>query len=229
LVLVTIGLGAAFTASDGSSYRPSQAGEWDPTNESLVGMLFGQLAAVVFGVLAVTGEYASGTIRSSVAALPSRTPLVVAKTIVVGGVMLVLGELIAFVTFGIGQAILSANAPIASLGDPGVFRAVAMAGAYLALISIISIGLGFALRHTAGAITLMVGVLLVGPAVLGALPVGVQESIGRFMPEQMAANSMAAVVPQAHALGSWVSLLLLTTYAILALAVGARLLRRRDV
>jgi ABC-2 type transport system permease protein len=232
LMLVTIGLGAIIAAADGAHFHHLSAmdkADWDPTNESLVGMVFGQLAAVVIGVLAITGEYSSGTIRSSVAAVPTRTALVVAKSAVVGAIVLVVGEVVAFVSFWLGQAILSANAPTASITDPGVFRAVALAGAYLALVALISLGLGFVLRHTAGAIAVMVGLLLVLPAVIGSLPSGVKHTNGRIIPEEIAPNSMAAVVPQSHALSPLVGTLVLGAYAVAALVGGARRLRGNDV
>jgi ABC-2 type transport system permease protein len=232
MLVATIGIGAAITAADGSHFHslsPGDRATWDPTDESMVGMVFGQLAVVVLAVLAVTGEYSSGTIRSSIAAVPRRTPVLFAKCAVVGGAVLALGEAVAFVSFWLGQAVLSANAPTAAIGDPHVLRAITLAGAYLALIALISIGLGFILRNTAGAIAVMVGLLLVLPAVFQALPMSVQNSVGQFMPEQIAANSMAAVVHQPHALGPVVGTLVLASYAAVALAFGARSLRRRDV
>jgi ABC-2 type transport system permease protein len=232
LVLFTIGIGAIGAAADGSSYHTQSAVDrltWDPTNEVLVGMVFGQLAAVVLGVLTITGEYSSGTIRSSVAAVPTRVPLVVAKALTVGGVVLVVGEIVAFISFFLGQAILSVHAPTASLGDPGVARAVLLAGLYLPLITLMSLGLGFVLRHTAGAISIMVALLLVIPSLVGLLPEGAQNALGQIMPEQIAASSMAAVVREPHSLSPLAGTLVLLAYALVALVAGAAVLRRRDV
>ena len=69
-----------------------------------------------------------------------------------------------------GQAIFSGRVPPASLGQPGVFRAVLLAGVYLAMICLISMGLGTIMRHTAGAITAVVALLLVVPGIISALP-----------------------------------------------------------
>jgi ABC-2 type transport system permease protein len=232
LVLFTIGIGAIGAAADGSSFHTMSAADkltWDPTNDVLVGMVFGQLAAVVIGVLTVTGEYSSGTIRSSAAAVPTRVPLVLAKSVVVGGIVLVIGEIVAFISFFLGQAILSGHAPTASLGDPGVARAVLLAGLYLPLITLMSLGLGFALRHTAGAISIMVALLLVVPSLVGLLPEGAQNALGQTMPEQIAASSMAAVVAAPHTLSPLVGTLTLVVYALIALALGTVVLRRRDV
>jgi ABC-2 type transport system permease protein len=232
LVVVTIGIGAIGAAADGSGYHAMSVGDranWDPTNESLVGMVFGQLAAVVLGVLTVTGEYASGTIRSSVAAVPTRTPLLVAKAFVLGALGLIVGEIVAFISFFLGQAILSVHAPTASLADPGVARAVLLAGLYLPLITLMSLGLGFVLRHTAAAISIMVALLLVIPGLVELLPDGAQNALGKVMPEQIAANSMASVVRPVDSLSPSVGTLLLIAYALVALVAGAVVLRRRDV
>src|SRR5580704_12053895 len=127
MVLASIGLAVLIAASDAHGYSSLTAAEkasWDPTNESLAGTIFGQLAIAVFGVLAITGEYASGTIRSSIAAVPRRTPLLAAKAAVYGGVAFVLGELVSFASYFLGQALFSGKAPVSHLGDPGVFRAI---------------------------------------------------------------------------------------------------------
>jgi ABC-type transport system involved in multi-copper enzyme maturation permease subunit len=232
MVVVTVGLGALINAEVAAHWAHASASDkatWDPTNQSLVGAAFGQLAVAVFGVLAITAEYASGTIRSSVAAAPRRTPMLVAKAVVYGGVALVVGEVISFASYFIGQALLSGHTPISHIGDPGVIRAVALTGAYFALVSLMALGIGFALRHTAGAIASLVGILMVLPSVLAALPTGAQNAVEKFMPEQIAASSTGAVVPEAHYFGPWTGFAVLCLYATLALAIGAWTFARRDV
>jgi ABC-2 type transport system permease protein len=105
MVVATIGLsatGCAVVAAHWSGMSMADKATWDPTNQSLAGTIFGQLAIGVFGVLAITAEYATGTIRSSVAAVPRRTPLLLAKAVVYGGFALVAGEVISFMSFFIG-------------------------------------------------------------------------------------------------------------------------------
>ncbi|HVT63759.1 MAG TPA: ABC transporter permease subunit, partial [Mycobacteriales bacterium] len=190
---------------------------------------FGELAVAVLGVLAITAEYSSGTIRSSVAAAPRRTPLLVAKALVFGGVSLAVGEVISFVSYFMGQALFAGHAPISHLTDPGVVRAVTMTGGYLALVCLMALGVGFVLRHTAGAIASLVGVLLVLPGVFAALPAGAQNALERFMPEQIAASSTGAVVAEPHFFGPWVGLGLLLLYAAGAMVAGMWRFTRRDV
>jgi hypothetical protein len=202
---------------------------WDPTNSSLAGTAFGELAVAVFGVLAITAEYSSGTIRSSVAAAPRRTPLLLAKALVYGGVALVIGEVISFASYFVGQALYSGHTPVSHLGDAGVIRAVTMTGGYLALVCLMALGIGFALRHTAGAIASLVAILLVLPGVFSALPSSLQNSVEKFMPEQIAASSTGAVLPEAHYFGPWTGMALLVLYAAVAMSVGTWTFMRRDV
>jgi ABC-type transport system involved in multi-copper enzyme maturation permease subunit len=232
LVLTTVGLGALISAETAAHWSHSSLIDkrtWDPTNSSLAGTAFGELAVAVLGVLAITAEYSSGTIRSSVAAAPRRTPLLVAKALVFGGVSLAIGELISFVSYFIGQSLFSGHAPISHIGDPGVIRAVAMTGGYLALVCLMALGIGTALRHTAGAIAALVGVLIVLPSVFAALPTGLQNAVERFMPEQIAASSTGAVLPEAHYFGPWTGLGILVLYAAVAMGAGMWRFTRRDV
>lgn len=232
MVVVAIGIGALFcaeTASHWSSMSPQDKATWDPTNNSLAGAAFGQLAVAVLGVLAITGEFASGTIRSSIAGVPRRVPLIAAKASVYGGVVLVLGEAISFASYFIGQALFAGKAPISHIGDPGVIRAIVMTGGYLAIVCLIALGVGAALRHTAGAIAAMVAVLIVLPSILAALPTSVQNNLERFTPEQIAASSSGAVLPEAHYFGPWTGMTLLCLYAAMALGMGCWSLVRRDV
>lgn len=232
LVVATVGIGAIFdavTAAHWSSFSAKDKLQWDPANNSLAGAAFGQLAAAVFGVLAITAEYSSGTIRSSVAAVPRRTPLVVAKALVYGGAALAIGQVISFASYFIGQALYSGHMPISHIGDPGVVRAIMLTGCYYSLVCLIAMGLGFALRHTAGAITSMVALLMVLPGIFAAMPSGVQNAVERFMPEQIAASSTGAVVPEAHYFGPWSGFALLCLYAAVAMGIGLWAFMRRDV
>lgn len=232
LVLVSIGLGILMSAEAATNWTHLSAADkasWDPTNNSLAGTVFGQLAIAVFGVLAITGEYSSGTIRSSVAAAPRRTPMLAAKATVYGGVALVVGEVVSFASYFIGQAIFSGRAPYSHIGDPGVIRAVAMTGCYVAVVCLIALGIGIALKHTAGAITTIVVILLALPAIIIALPHSLEHAVGRFLPEQIAASSTGAVLAQPHNFSPWVGFGLLVLYAVGALGLAFWLFARRDV
>jgi ABC-type transport system involved in multi-copper enzyme maturation permease subunit len=197
---------------------------FDPTNQSLAGLALGSLVIGVLGVLAVTGEYASGTIRSTLAATPRRPLLIGAKVLVVGVVALVVSEFLSFACFFTGQAILSGSAPSASIGQPGVLRAVSFTGGYLALLALFGLGLGLIIRHTSGAIATYVGCTLLLPVLLQPL----SESWSRFAPESILANSVAAVVPQPGQLSATTGLVVMGLYCVAVLTLGRALLVRRD-
>ena len=217
-------VGLAILVMRGQHTSPS----FDPTNDSFAGLAIGQLALGVLGVLAVTSEFSSGMIRATFAAAPRRPLVLAAKAAIVALVALVAGEILAFVAFGLGQAVLQSQFPHAALGQPGVLRAVLMAGAYPALIALIGLGLGAIIRHTAGAISAVVGVLFVLPLILLPLGTSIQNSVGQFMPMLIAENSMTAVKPVAHSLSPGVGFALLCGYAAAALTAGGWALARRD-
>ena len=211
---------ATMSAADRASF--------DPTNNSFAGLAIGQLAFGVLGALAITTEFSSGMIRATVAAVPRRPLLLAAKAAVVGAVALVAGEILAFTAFAVGEAVLRSPAPHAALGQPGVLRAVLLAGAYPALIALIALGLGAVIRHTAGAISAVVGILFVLPLILLPLGYSIQNSVGQFMPMLIAENSLTAVKPQSHTLSPGLGLGMLCLYAVIALAAGGWALARRD-
>ena len=197
---------------------------FDPTNQSMAGLALASLALGVLGVLVISGEYGTGTIRSSLAAVPRRGVLLTAKIAVVGLCTLVIGEVLSFVAFFEGQAVLSGGAPTASLGQPGVLRVVALSGAFLALFALLGLGLGAVIRHTAGAIAVFAGFTMLAPVLLHSM----SENIARYAPELIFANSVAAVVPQSGSFSATIGVVLMVAYCAAALALGAIVLNRRD-
>jgi ABC-2 type transport system permease protein len=197
---------------------------FDPTNRSLTGIALASLLVGVIGALAITGEYGTGTIRSSLSATPRRSLLLGAKVAVVGAISLVVGEVMTFTCFFTGQGILSGRAPSATIGQPGVLRAVVLTGAYLALLALFGLGLGLIIRHTSGAIATFVGCTLLLPILLQSVP----GNPSRFAPESILANSVAAVVPQQGQLSAMTGFLMMALYTAVILGVGRAVLVRRD-
>jgi ABC-2 type transport system permease protein len=197
---------------------------FDPTNQSLTGIALASLLVGVIGALAITGEYGTGTIRSSLSATPRRSLLLGAKVAVVGAISLVVGEVLTFTCFFTGQSILSGRAPSATIGQPGVLRAVVLTGAYLALLALFGLGLGLIIRHTSGALATFVGCTFLLPILLQSLP----GNPSRFAPESILANSVAAVVPQSGQLSATTGFLMMALYTVVILGVGRAVLVRRD-
>jgi ABC-2 type transport system permease protein len=201
----------------------------DLTNNVLAGISVGLLLTGVLGVLTVTGEYTSGTIRSTLAAIPNRPLVLAAKAAVFGAVALAAGEAAAFIAFFAGRAALPATLPAPAPSQPGVLRAVVLGGAGYCLIGLLGLGLGAVVRHTPAAIALLVGgVYLVAQLVAGLTPV-----IMPYLPVAIVANSLSVVraeiaIGDVRFLSPWAGLGVLAAYAALALAAGAWLLAERD-
>jgi ABC-2 type transport system permease protein len=227
LLVTTVGtVLVTFLATHGALHHSRQWYQgFDPTNQSLAGLAIGSLAIGVLGVLVITGEYGTGTIRASLAAMPRRGVLMTAKIAVVGLFTLLLGEVLSFVSFFEGQAVLSGGAPTASLGQSGVLRAVVLSGAFLALFALLGLGIGLVVRHTAGAIAVFAGVTFLVPILLESI----SRSVARYAPELIFANSIATRVPQQNnALSVTIGTVCMLGYCVAALGAGAILLQRRD-
>jgi ABC-2 type transport system permease protein len=196
----------------------------DITNNVLAGVALGLLTIGVLGVLVMTSEYSSGTIRATLAAAPNRPQLLAAKTAVFTVAALAAGEVAAFISFLAGRAMLRHGIPAPSLGDPGVLRAVILAGAGYCLVGLIGLGIGTIIRHSPAAIAVLVGGVYVAAQLLGA----VAHPVIPYLPISIVGDSLAAVKPQAHALPAWGGLGMLALYAAVALLIGGFLLARRD-
>jgi hypothetical protein len=234
-VVITIGIGILATATEASRWAhaaPIDRLTFDPTRLSLTGLLFGQLALGILGVLVLSAEYGTGTIRASLAAVPNRPLFLAAKTAVFAAVALLVGEVVSFAAFGIGQAILTGSAPHATLGQAGVLRAVAGGGLFIAVLGLLALGLASIIQHTAGAISAFVGVLLILPLITESLPSSIRNVIGKYEPLTIG-NTMTSVHPNLQqgftpSFSAWVGLAVLIGYAAVALGVGAWLTVRRD-
>ena len=229
-VVLGIGLGAVISAATAHSYAKfsvSQKLSWDPTGVSGAGMAIAQLAIAVLGVLCISSEYSSGMIRTSLIAVPKRGRVLAAKSLVFAGVTFVVGEVTTFVAFFVGQALISGHAPYAALGDPGVARAVAGGGLYLAALAVLSVAAGALLRHPAAAIAAMMAVVLVLPLIAEALPDSWRNPVTEFWPTQ-AGNQITSVYHSAHTLQPWPGFGVMCLFVAIVYAIAWTLLDRRD-
>jgi len=234
LTVVTGLLATALVTHAQLHHRPGSYAGFDPTQESLTGLLIAGLTGGVFGALLITAEYSSGTIRATMAATPRRLLLLVTKIGVAATGVVVFCELLSFACFFLGQAILTgAGPPSATLGTPGALRAVVLAGVFIALLALMSFGFGVILRSTAGAIGAFAGVVFVLPIVM----YGISQPDLRYVPTNMLELSIMATVNRAGAaaglggalpLSPAAALVLMAAYAAASLATGAVLFVRRD-
>ncbi|MEV0425478.1 ABC transporter permease [Micromonospora sp. NPDC050495] len=197
-------------------------------NNSLSGAILAQLLLGALGVLMVTGEYGTGQIRSTFAAVPRRRTVLAAKAAVCGGAALAVGVVGSLAGYLGGQLAIRGTAiPAASLGDLAVLRAVLLTGGYLAATALIGVGIGAVVRHSGAAIGTLFGLMFVPMVVVGLFG----ESgivVGRFVPLLMLLNSVAVTSPIPGLFAGWLSVLLMCGYAAVAILCGGILLRFRD-
>jgi ABC-type transport system involved in multi-copper enzyme maturation permease subunit len=230
VVVGMVGLGALFSAAYVSRVGHLSLADrfsFDATAHSLRGFFFAQLAVAVLGVLIMTSEYATGSIRATLAAVPQRRTVLAAKALVYTAVMFVVGEVASFAAFFVGQAILAQKHLQAHIGDPGVLRSVIGTGLYLTVVGLLALGLGALLRRTAGAVAAAVGLLLILPGLAAALPQSWQTHIDPYLPSNAGAAIMGGTIGS-NSLSPWVGFGVFCAYAAAALVAGAWMLHRRD-
>lgn len=208
---------------NGSHWAHFDHHDFDPTNQSLAGLEFAILVVAILGILVMTGEYSSGSIRTTLAAVPRRPRLLVAKAATFALVTLAAGELVTWVSFFVGRA-ASGPATHAALGQPGVLRAILLSGAYLPLVGLFGLGIGTLFRHAAAAIGVFVAILFVIPAIIQHLVTGALW----YFPEQMLAASIASTVDTTSTVPPLEGFGLMALYAAVALVAGGVALVRRD-
>jgi ABC-type transport system involved in multi-copper enzyme maturation permease subunit len=230
LAVATVGLGAIITAVSNNRWRTFTLVErlsFDPTSRSLRGVFLAQLAIGVLGILVITSEYGTGMIRATLTAVPRRPLVLAAKTAVFGAVALVVSEVVTFAAFFVGQSLLKSPVPHATLGQPGVARAVVGSGIYLAVLGLFALGIGSLIRHTAGAISIFVGALLILPLILNAFPASVQQTLSKFLPLTVL-QAMISTQPRPDTFAPWTGLGLMAIYAAVVLVAAGVLFVRRD-
>ena len=215
--------------NSGRAGRGSDSGiAADPVNFILgTGLGLGQLAICVLGVLVITSEYSSGTIRASLLATPRRYPLLIAKGLVFGALVFVVGEAVAFGAFFLGAAIVHSHFPVA-LSQPGVTRAVIGSGLYLTVLGLFALAIGSLIRHTAGAVTTVIGLVLVIFNLTGLLPYSWGAHIHAYMPTVAGLLITQDKAQAGQLLSPWQGFGVFCAWTALLLIAGGYLLQRRD-
>jgi ABC-2 type transport system permease protein len=225
-----VGLGllfCAFVVVRWGSMSAVDRATLNPVGLSLRGVYLAQLAIGVLGVLLITGEYSTGMIRATMAAVPRRLPVLWAKLAVFAVIATVVSMAGAFAAFLGGQAILSSKHAGAALSDPGVLRAVIGAGLYLAVVGLLGMALGFVIRNTAGAITTLFAILLVLPVLGEVLPADWARHVVPYLPGN-AGQAIMALHSNPNTLAPWTGFILFVGYTAVAVVAAAVVLRRRD-
>jgi len=253
LVVACIGIGALFSWGqtqrlqsfrsgarlDGQKIGPGAAAHIaaqihsSAASISLFGLLIGQLIIIVLGALAITSEYSTGMIRTSLSVMPRRGTLFAAKGLVFGLVALVTGIVTSFLAFFAGQAILSSQHVSTTLGNPGVLRTVIGGGLFLAVCGLLSFGIGAMLRHTAGVIAAGIGlmfVLWILSQFLPSPPSGWfgQADIDKWIPFNAGSSIWENQANGLHPFSPWIGFAVFCAYAVAAIVGGLVIFLRRD-
>jgi len=203
----------------------------DPVAYGLSGFFQAQLGAAVLGALAITSEYATGLIRTTLTATPQRLAVLGAKAIVVASTMAVVGVAAAFLAFFVAAQIYDGRGVAISLGDPGALRSVVGAGLYLAVLAVLALALGVLLRSSVGTVAVVVGLTLVLPGIATALPTDWQDVVLPYLPAEagQALIGETRFAPAGdHLLGPWAGFAVFCAYTVVALAAALVTLSRRD-
>lgn len=187
----------------------------------------GQLVVAVLGVMVISSEYTTGMIRSTLQAQPRRITVLAAKVAVFAVLMLVVGELLSFAAFTVGRLLISGHIQV-NLADSGVTRAVVGAGLYIAVLGLFSLAFGAILRHTAGAITAVLGLILIVSNLTGLLPDSWGHHINAWMPTNAGQLIMQAQQAPDDLLSPWQGLGVFAGWTVLLLVVAAVLFHTRD-
>lgn len=218
---------SAVAANRWAQMRPQAKAHFDPAGVSIRGYFLAQLILGVLGVLMVSGEYGTGMVRATFSAVPTRLPVLWAKLGVYALVTFVVGEVGSFAAFLGGQAFLSSQHIETTLSAPGVFRAVSGVGLYLTGVGLLGVALGWLIRHTAGAIATLFGLLLVLPGLAEALPDSWAPHVLPYLPSN-AGQALINLQPDDLMLAPWTGFAWFCGYVVVAVAAAAVLLKRRD-
>ncbi|MEU5121436.1 ABC transporter permease [Streptomyces asoensis] len=237
LLLIGLVLTAAVGGGSVKAVKCPDAGcGQDAVKLALTGVTVGQAVIAVFAVLAVSGEYATGMIRTTLIAVPNRTTVLTAKATILTAVVLASGTAAVLASLLAGRHILPGNgsteahgyAPLSPADDP-TLRAAVGSVLYLVLIALLGLGVATGVRDAASAVGIVLGLLYLFPVV--ARVVGDPEW-QRHLQQISPMTAGPAIQGTAHLhglpIGAWAGLGVVAAWAAAALLVGGLVLHRRD-
>ncbi|MET7301703.1 ABC transporter permease [Embleya sp. NPDC005575] len=223
-VALTVGVGILVDAFVAEGQRREDGAEYDPFTLVHYGINVGQIALVAFAVLAVAGEYGSGTIQASLAAVPDRRVFAAAKLTVITAVALVTG-IVSSLACTLSARVFMPDGDI-SLTTTETWRTAFGQAAYLLLLAVICAGVTFVLRTPMASMGLLIPLILLGTTALTAIP-GVRK-VARFLPDRAGQRIMRLHDFNANELDPWAGLAVMVVWAIAAAATALMVVRRRD-
>jgi ABC-2 type transport system permease protein len=198
---VVIGIGLLVTwAMDAQSGRIT-----DPLlSGGLFGLMLGQIAVLTLGVLVVTSEYSTGMIRTTFTACPQRLRVLAAKAIVFFGLSFAVTTVACTLVALINYAVLKGKVAPEEYGLGGAggghlptggawLGATVGAAAFVAVLGVLALAVGTLLRHTAGGVVTMIGVVLLPPLVALFMAGDSLASTRRFLIKYSVINGLASL------------------------------------
>jgi ABC-2 type transport system permease protein len=231
LILVSLGLAALMAAtlhSMDTGPLPQDAHVSMLMQVSSFPVALGQLIVAVLGVLVISGEYSTGMIRSTFSAVPRRLPVLWAKTAVLFVSTFVVGLAATVGAYLVGSAILAGKGVAAPITDPDLVRAIVGGALYLALVAVFSLGVGTAIRSSAGGIAVVVGILLILPTVLQLVPADWAQDLVPYLLSDAGLGLVGLQSDIPGGLEPWQQLAVVLGWVVASLTAGAILMKRRD-
>jgi len=231
-ILLTLGIpliGAAVVSSQWRQMDPGSRGDNHPLDIALVGVSIAQLVVAVLGVLVISAEYSTGSIRSTFTAVPKRLPVLAAKLVDYAAASLGVMITAVLISFFATQAIFSGIRPLhLSITDPGIARCVLLSAVYITMVGAFALALGAITRNTAAGIAVFAAIFFVLIPLSHALPASWGDPIRKYLPAN-AGIQMFQLHHDQYSLSPLAGGLVFAGYCALAIAVAAFLLQRRDV
>jgi ABC-type transport system involved in multi-copper enzyme maturation permease subunit len=230
-VALTIGIGALFSAVTASQYHTFSAADratFSPISTSLTGISFAVVAFGVLGVLLMSGEYSTGMIRSSLTAVPRRLPVLWGKLAVFAAAIFSVSLVTTFISFFVGQALLSSHHLSVAITAPDALRSVIGAALYVTVAGMIGVALGALFRNTAAGISTFAAAFFVIPPLTGLLPASVSNHLSQYLPSNAGEALWGGTQGVQNVLSPWTGFAVLCGYAVILIAAAAWRLRRAD-
>ncbi len=225
--VATAGLGALLSLLTNNNFQEFTRNDktpFDATGTAFSGIILGELAIIVFGVLAVGNEYSTGMIRVTLAAVPQRGTLLTGKAVVLGGLAFLVALVTAFVTFFLGQALLGDHST--DLGQPHVLRAVLGAALYLTMICLFSAGVTAMLHNQTLALGVLVPFFFLLSPILSAVPK--VRTLAHYFPDYAGSRMLLVFEQNDQPYGPWAGFAICLAWTLAALVGGALVLKNRD-
>jgi ABC-2 type transport system permease protein len=230
VIVISLGMAAVMSASSGfgGEQIPAAAQPAIVAQAATFGIFFGQLVVAALGVLAISGEYSTGMIRSSLTAAPTRLPMLAAKAVVLFVCTFAVGVLSTVGSYLVAAPIMAGLGITAGITDPDLVLPLLGGALYLAMVSVFALGIGAILRSSAGGIAAALGAILLLPIAFIMIPAQWALDVSPFLILNAGLALFGLNGFTSATFETWQNVLIVLGWVIAALAAAAVLLRRRD-